>query len=75
MIDLFVGHSSSATACVREFMHGLEEVLIAFIRTFFLLCILGAALGVSPRFNYKRYILGGLSIVYLALVSPRQTTI
>ena len=35
MIDLVPGQSSSVIACVRELIHELEEVLIAFIRTIF----------------------------------------
>ena len=35
MIDLVPGQSSSVTACVRELIHELEEVLIALIRTIF----------------------------------------
>jgi hypothetical protein len=35
MIDLVPGQSSSVTACVRELIHEVEEVLIAFIRTIF----------------------------------------
>jgi hypothetical protein len=35
MIDLVPGQSSSVTACVRERIRELDEVLIAFIRTIF----------------------------------------
>ena len=33
MIDLVPGQSSSVTACVRELIHEIDEMLIAFIRT------------------------------------------
>ena len=33
MIDLVPDQGSSVTACVRELIHELEVVLIAFIRT------------------------------------------